>query len=175
MPKPRKFHTRNKTTSLDQLPDNVRFIVIATANAFKCASSDLWAVTRQRYLADARHIAMCIIYENYGSYGKGAGYTLEQIGQFFNRHHSTIIHAINSTKILCRQDEAFFAKYKEIYANANIMERRPSVTKFVDMYEDLNHENALKAKKYIEQLLNEQGMLSNRELLTSTKKELLTT
>jgi hypothetical protein len=178
MPKLKSSIKNPKTTSLDQLPDNVRFIMIATANVFRCSTSDLLATTRERYISDARHIAITIIHENYGSYGRGAGYTLKMIGYFFNRHHSTVMHAIEETNILCKQDDAIFQKYKEVYASAMILERRPSVANIANMYEDLNYENAIRVTKYMKHLLYKQDK-SNVELCTNkqqhTQKELATT
>jgi len=178
MPKLKSSIKNPKTTSLDQLPDNVRFIVIATANVFRCSTSDLWASTRERYISDARHIAMTIIHENYGSYGRGAGYTLKRIGAFFNRHHSSVMHGIEETNILIKNDEALFQKYKEVYSSAMILERRPSVANIANMYEDLTYENAIRVTKYMKHLLYKQDkrtveLSTNKE--QHTQKELITT
>lgn len=171
MPKLKSSFKNPKITSLDQLPDNVRFIMIATSNVFRCSTADLWSTTRERYISDARHVAMTIIHETYGSYGRGAGYTLKMIGEFFNRHHSTVMHGIEETNILCKQDDALFKKYKEVYASAMILERRPSVANIANMYEDLNYENAIRINKYMKHLLYKQDK-SNAELSTNKPQAL---
>lgn len=88
------------------------------------------------------------------------------------------MHAIEETNILCKQDDAIFQKYKEVYASAMILERRPSVANIANMYEDLNYENAIRVTKYMKHLLYKQDK-SNVELCTNkqqhTQKELATT
>ena len=88
------------------------------------------------------------------------------------------MHAIEETNILCKQDDAIFQKYKEVYANSMILERRPSVYSIANMYEDLTYDNAIRVTKYMKHLLykqdkNKADLSTNKE--QHTQKELATT
>ena len=173
--KPRRLNT-TRIKNLDELPDDVRNVIIATSYTFRVSAYDLYSPIRQRNITDARHVAMTIIHENYGNYGKGDGYTLMRIGKFFNRDHTTVIHAIQCCKNMCQTDEAFFQKYKSVYESAQLLGRRPSVPKMIGIFERLNRENALKACEIMEEMLELQLITEATEQMPviPKKRELLT-
>lgn len=155
--KPRKQNF-SMIKNLDSLPDDVRNVMIATAFIFKVSAYDLAHPIRARYIVEARHVAMTIIYENYGNYGKWDGYSLKRIGGFFNRDHTTVIHAIRQCKNLCQTDDEFFQKYKSVYESAQLLGRRPSIPRMIGIFERLNRENALKACELMEEMLELQAI-----------------
>lgn len=165
-----------KVKNLDSLPDDVRNVMIACAYTFHVSAYDLIAPIRQRNITDARHVAMTIIHENYGNYGHGDGYTLMRIGQFFNRDHTSVIHAIQQCKNMCQTDEEFFKKYKSVYDSAQLLGRRPSIPKMIGIFERLNRENALKACELMEEMLELQAISESVEVMPvlPTKRKQLT-
>jgi chromosomal replication initiation ATPase DnaA len=103
-----------KTTSLDQLPDEIREIFIAASKVYKIAPEILWQKRGKQEIVDARHSAIAIIYENYGKYIETRGYTLNRIGGFFNRDHTTVLHSINTADDLLSYDTQLQFDIKEL-------------------------------------------------------------
>lgn len=64
--------------------------------------------------AIAKQMAMLLVKEYYPKI------TLEKIGTFFNRHHSTIIHGINSTRNEMEVSKKRSAEYDKIKEKLNI-------------------------------------------------------
>jgi len=157
-----------KTTNLQQLPDEIREIFIATTNVYQITPDKLWARTRKEEIVDARQTAMSLIYHNYGKGGDLRGYSLKKIGSFFNRDHTTILHSIQKAKDLCDTDDNFRNKYNEINATAKIMARRPRMSNIISIMDSLSIENALFAEKWLKDLLDAQTL--NQQTPDSTKK-----
>lgn len=156
-----------KTTSLQQLPDEIREIFLATANVYRITPDKLWARTRKEEIVDARQIAISLIYHNYGNGGELRGYTLKKIGSFFNRDHTTVLHAITQVKNLCDTDENFRNKHRLISDTAKIMARRPRMSNIIGIMDALSIENALFAEKWLQDLLN---MQTNNEATPKLQK-----
>lgn len=160
-------------TSLYDLPDEIREVFLATANIYRITPDKLWARTRKREIVDARHIAISIIYDNYGSYGKGNGYTLDRIGDFFNRDHTTIIHALQNCRNMRLTNDGFRDKYQKIKDTARIMAKRPGISTIIAIMDALTVENANHAEKWLRDLLNAQTMNTHpaiTELSTNMNK-----
>lgn len=157
MPRPKKQKvTRPKTTSLEQLPDEIREVFLAAANIYRITPHKLWQKTRKEEIVDARYIAISIIYENYGNYHDMRGYSLKKIGSFFNRHHTTVLHAFKQVKDLYETDENFRDKHDTIKETARIMLRRPRISTIINIVDSLTIENALFAEKWLRDLLDMQ-------------------
>lgn len=151
-----------KTISLQQLPEEVRLIIAMTADAYMLAPEKLWQRTRKEEIVDARQIAISIIFENYGGYENNKKYSLKKIGSFFNRDHTTIIHAIRKSKDLRETDVNFKSKYDSINESIKIIARRPRMSVIIAMWEQLTLDNALIAEKWLIDFL---GLQKSNETL----------
>ena len=157
MPRPKKQKvTRPKTTSLQQLPDEILEIFLATAKIYKITPDRLWEKTRKEEIVDARQTAISIIYHNYGNVGEFRGYTLKKIGSFFNRDHTTVLHSIETAQNLFDTDDNFRNKYNEINATIKIMARRPRMSQIITIMDALSVENAVFAEAWLRDLLDMQ-------------------
>lgn len=67
----------------------------------------LKAKGRQRHLADARFLAMYFINEI-------VGLSSIRIGRFFNRDHTTVLHALRMVKDLYKTDKQYRRRFEEI-------------------------------------------------------------
>lgn len=156
MPKLKNSITTHKTRSLQDLPTEVKEILICASNTLYTGVADLWLNSRDREIVDARHIAITLIWENYGSHDNKKGYTLKRLGRFFNRHHSTIIIALRKSRNLIECDDIYRDKYQRVKNNAGIIQKRPDITRFIEIIELLNRKNAIEAEDYLLDLLNKQ-------------------
>ena len=142
-----------KTTSLDQLPNEVLEIFTATARVYKIVPEILWQKTRKQEIVDARHSAIAIIYDNYGKYIENRGYTLNRIGGFFNRDHTTVLHAIETAQNRCLTEDLFLQKYEAIQDAIHVIGCRPRLSKFINILDELTTENAIRAEKWLQDIL----------------------
>lgn len=72
----------------------------------------LFGTRRYRYAVECRHVIM-----NYLRVEKN--YFLRQIGNMFNRDHTTVIHAIKTTRNLCETNPDFKYHYIQLVKHLN--------------------------------------------------------
>ena len=156
-----------QTTSLEQLPEEIRDVFICTAKAHNIVPENLWQRTRKDEIVLARHMAISIIRQNYGSYGRGRGYTLKRIAGFFNRDHTSIIHSCRIAEDLCDSDLNFNEIYKELRLTIQLMPKRPGMSNIINIFDKLSVANAIHAEKWLQDLLDAQ---TNKTDTTEQKK-----
>lgn len=166
MPRQRKTYPKTKTTSLEQLPNDVREVFICTADELKCSPTDIWGNCRDREIVDARHICITLVWEYFGSNSAKKGFTLKNLGVFFNRHHSTIIHALEKSENLRLKDDAYSDKYNRVQRMVRTLQKRPDISKIIEMVELLNKENAIKVEEFISDMLMIQSNVGSFNLST---------
>lgn len=66
-------------------PFSLDGLVAAVCSAFNVTRAALFGHTKPAQLSLARQVAMTIAYDD--------GMTFERVGEIFNRHHGTVIHA----------------------------------------------------------------------------------
>ncbi len=145
-----------KTTSLEQLPEEIRDVFLCTARAHNIVPENLWQRTRKDEIVLARHMAISIIRQNYGSYGKGRGYTLKRIGGFFNRDHTSIIHSTRIAEDLCDTNPKFNEMHNEIRLAIMLMPKRPGMSNIINIFDKLSLDNSIHAEKWLRDLLESQ-------------------
>lgn len=91
-------HNRMLEDELENFVD-VKSIV----NYFKLNSK-----SRKRDLVTIRHVFFCVLHKK--------GTTLEQIGEIFNKDHSTVVHGIKKSQELFLMNDKFFMNiYRKLY------------------------------------------------------------
>lgn len=80
-------------TLLDGIMDNV-------CSEFGQTRDDLLGISRRAELVQARHIAMYIAHQRYGV-------GLAEIGRYFLRDHSTVLHAVQAVGDRAKADEKY--------------------------------------------------------------------
>ena len=163
--------TYPKTTNIKQLPPEIQKVMIAVSNLYHITPDKLWHKTRKDEIVDARHIAVSVIYENYGNGGEIRGYSLGTIGSFFNRDHTTVLHSIQIAKDLCETDDKFNDNYNRVNESCKTIARRPRVAKFIEIIDQLSLENSLKAFEFIDQILELQKIEEATKLFPTIPKE----
>jgi hypothetical protein len=153
-----------KTTSLDQLPLEAKDVFVRASTMLRCSPEDLWTKSRKREVVDARHISMMLIWEFYGSYGSAKGLTLKTVASFYNRHHASLIHAIEKTQNLLKTNPNYSEKYYRVKSSIKL---RPNIGKIIGLMELLTVENAIEAEEYIIDLMNQQTIKANEQLKTT--------
>ena len=82
-----------------------KFIIETVAKHSGCTVEELKSKDRHRRLADLRHIAIWLILKN-------TRLTLKEVGELFERDHSTILHA--KKKVLYLKDNGLCDTVNEI-------------------------------------------------------------
>jgi chromosomal replication initiator protein len=106
-----KLSTIKKRSEVVKSPELTSEINLLANHIIKCAAfyfqvteSDLKGKSRLREITEARHLAIYAIKANC------MGSTLIGIGKMFNRHHATILYAIDNVNNLFQTDK----KYKSM-------------------------------------------------------------
>lgn len=80
--------------------ENFYMITTAVCGVYNVSVDDVFKKTRIRHVSDARHLSMFIIRQRSKA-------TLKEVGDFFNRDHTSIIHACDKIQDLIHiKDEA---------------------------------------------------------------------
>lgn len=73
---------------------------------------DVLGLSRKRAIVECRHIAIGVMRLN-------SLYTLMKIGELMNRHHATVMHAIDNFKDLYGRDKEFTRKVNMVKTKTN--------------------------------------------------------
>lgn len=82
-----------------QMKSEMKNVINDISKKMGVSSSDITGNSRVESVTTARAVAMYILREK--------GYTFSDIGDTFNRHHSTVINAYNKIKEIMEDDEQF--------------------------------------------------------------------
>lgn len=74
-------------TAADEAPMDHKQLLRAVSKLYKVTLADLCSPSRRRELVEPRHSAMYVLY-------KKGGFSLERIGEIFDRDHSSVLHAV---------------------------------------------------------------------------------
>ena len=89
--------------------ENKELILKLAAEEFNCTVDNILAVDRTSRSSNARHVAMAVIKLMLDS-------TLQEVGTYFGKHYTTIIHAkkrVDDDKRLLSIASSIVKKYKE--------------------------------------------------------------
>jgi len=67
---------------------------------YNISIEELHSKSRKRYIIEPRQIMMYVMREHYG-------YRLERIGDYFDKNHATVIHAVKNIKNIMFSDKHF--------------------------------------------------------------------
>lgn len=85
-------------------------IILAVENHFKVSCIQLKGKSRKKEFAIPRHIALALLYTNC------TAYSIDAIGHYFNRDHTTVIHSFQTVKDLVESspDDELTVAYRQI-------------------------------------------------------------
>lgn len=112
-PRPRVMCSIPKTS--DTVPAEVRKIIAAVAERFDLTVEAMIGRGRSRHSVIARAVACRLIRERTWSNGLPR-HTIQRIGQFLNRDHSSICHALDSFEIYTKHFPEALEMYLELRA-----------------------------------------------------------
>lgn len=92
---------------MTQIAPEVQRIVFIVCEEMGVSVENIFSKTRKREIAMARQIAMYIAKEE-------TMYSLKAIGRFFQRHHSTVIHAIDTVLDLAFTNKKYNDKLNRV-------------------------------------------------------------
>ncbi len=99
-------------TTKTPIPPDVQQIVFMVCQELGISPERVFSKTRKREISVARQISIHIIREN-------TFYSLKSIGRFFERDHTTIIHAIDTVADMSFTDKKYKAKLDSIIQVCN--------------------------------------------------------
>jgi hypothetical protein len=122
---PIKHKKKETRTLLPKMSREEMLILNAVANQHFVTLEEIISKSRKREIVDARMQAMVIFYGY-------LFYSLKRIGLLFNRDHSTVLHAINTTNDLIRINNIYAKQFHKCVQ---------SVKKVVPELFESNHKN----------------------------------
>lgn len=90
------------------------YIIQTVCDYFKVDRRDIVTASRKREFVTARHLCMYFLHVT-------TGQTLDKIGSYFgDRHHSTILHAIDTVRNLKEFDKKYRADFERLNIIINL-------------------------------------------------------
>lgn len=99
---------------------DLKYILDVVCEVFLVNTTDIISQNRKREISDARKSFFGIAVEMYRN-----KYTLQEIGLFIRRDHSTVLHNQKVVRDLCQVDRPFREKYQKALA---MVKRQESLT-----------------------------------------------
>lgn len=101
---------KNITTNSQPIPQLIEKIIIEVSRMYQVSVDDIYSSKRNQNISSARQISMYII-------RNVTGLSLEQIGEKFGKHYSTVIHSIEQIEERQSKDSMLKAQINDIIKN----------------------------------------------------------